>query len=118
MDENVLTDAENVFKLNAFKFPECGDCLIVAGLKLSGTSGLGGFLPLSTPGENRFRVGSNIFAPQIGTDSPNGMEANFGWKSVELQLQSNGFQSLRDFCVKLIHRYNYIIGKFEKFECQ
>ena len=101
-------DAFDVFRRAAFARPECGDCLIVAGLRNSGATGLSAFLP---PPDARRRVKPKTqpIAPLLGVGSTQFGHADFTWRSIEDQLDS--FVDLRDFCVRLISRYAYSLGE-------
>jgi len=101
-------DAFAVFRRAAFARPECGDCLIVAGLRNSGSAGLSAFLP-PPDARRRTKPRAPPIAPLLGVGSTKFGHADFTWRSVEEQLDH--FHDLRDFCARLISRYAYSLGE-------
>ncbi|PWN53680.1 hypothetical protein IE53DRAFT_383813 [Violaceomyces palustris] len=120
-------DAATVFKRFSFERPECGDCLITHLVGQSGKQGLNAFLP---PKNSEFplsrsagRVAKNKAAKASLETTPH-LPLGKDFKEVDFSLASvaktTGWDqgsagSRRQFAVRMIQRYNYIIGQSSAF---
>ena len=100
---------DDTFKRLTFQHPECGDCLITALLSNSDYTGLEAFLPsrsLRKPRTLRSRKAADENVPYIGGNATYWREADFSFKTAI----GNDWKP-RDFAVRLIQRYSYVIGE-------
>ena len=97
-----------LFKNMAFDNPRCGDCIIAGLVTASGTKGLEAFLPpkdhlmqhfLNTHGDGRVDV------PYMG-------KLSTSWRDLDFSLMEvlGASWTPRDFVVRSIQRYSYVIG--------
>lgn len=117
-------DAEYMFTHLAFAQPQCGDCMIKALISASGDRGLSAVLPHAEqtilPEERRHRRWERTEPILPLTD--HWQYANFSAHSIIRPLQDqwrgthqepNGRVSLRQWCIKLLSRYAYVLGGTE-----
>lgn len=104
--QNASIDAQIVFRRISFALPQCGDCLITAGLTASGQLGFEAFLP---PSSGQSGQEAKHVAPQLAMDSKDWRDADFSVSSV---MQSWPLD-LRSFVVRLLQRYQYAISNGE-----
>lgn len=117
-------DAEYMFTHLAFAQPQCGDCMIKALITASGERGLSAVLPLAhqtiLPEERKHRRWERTEPILPLTDT--WQFANFSAHSIIRPLQdqwrgthqeSDGRVSLRQWCIKLLSRYAYVVGNTE-----
>jgi hypothetical protein len=106
-EEDVL-DSQQLFKTMAFLHPSCGDCLIGALLTSTGEKGLESFLPARKVARSRSQQDTGrTSVPFIGGYTKDWQEADF---SLATALQ--GGWTRRDFAVRLIQRYAYVLGEW------
>lgn len=97
--------SSNLFKRMAFENPQCGDCLIVALLGTSGSTGLNAFLP---------EEGTSESSKPLTTVPPMLGDLGKEWQAVDYSLQTvlrHEPYSARDVSVRLIQRYSYVMGE-------
>lgn len=101
-------DSSSIFKQITFKQPECGDCLIMALLSLSGTKGLEGFLP---PAEDSLNFKDRHANPD-GLDSPI-LPLTKKWEDADFSFNVNvpHGMSPRSLATRLLLRYQYTMGR-------
>ena len=105
-EEAVVTVGEVMRRVVAVK-PHCGSCLVLAGLRASSATGLDGFLPSHWNARDRAAVSSPA-EPRLAMRARTIDETDYGWTTITPQLEH--FDGLRDFCVRLIQRYSFVLG--------
>lgn len=96
--------SQDLFKRVAFGERKCGDCLILALLNLSGRQGFSAFLPPSRQEPSPETVPAVIKTlPKTKT----WQEADFSLETIASQLDNESYQT---FCMRLIHRYSYVMA--------
>lgn len=99
-----------LFKNVAYANPRCGDCITAGLVTASGKQGLEAALPPHGHLEERF--------PQTNQDDGKGRAPFLGdlsvdWKEMDVSLDAvlRDEWTPRDFAVRLIQRYSYVIGE-------
>ncbi|KAL6300082.1 hypothetical protein BKA93DRAFT_868238 [Sparassis latifolia] len=102
-----------VFTNIAFRFPQCGDCVITALVHASGTLGLSAFLPDPA----RVLPSTSSTSPQPPRDPvahlplvANWEDGNFALGAVMRTSGSAAGASVRAWTLQLLARYRYVIG--------
>ena len=107
LDEQAIVTVDEVMRRVVAAKPHCGNCLILAGLAASPATGLDGFLPSHWSARGR-AVAASRAQPRLAMRARASDEADYGWTTITPQLEQ--FDGLRDFCVRLIQRYSYVLG--------
>lgn len=100
---------DDTFKRIGFQHPECGDCMITALMGASRHPGLEAFLPsraIRRPRTLRSRKAAEETVPHIGGTARDWRDADFSLKTA-----IGSDWKPRDFAVRLIQRYSYVIGR-------
>lgn len=92
---------DNIFKNFAFRRPECGNCLIAAGLRLSGKIGFEAFLP---PSSSQYTVNHHDDVSHVLPITKTWQEADFSLREV-VPKQAD----LRALCVRMLQRYPWVV---------
>ncbi|KAF9818549.1 hypothetical protein IEO21_02654 [Rhodonia placenta] len=119
------TRASDVFKRIAFEAHECGDCVMSALVRASGTVGMSAFLP----SEDRELRSAEFEDPPVERSANEASEIAHlplvqRWEEGDFSLQgvmgAAHEQNVRMWTLQLIQRYRYVIGKtsssFERLE--
>jgi hypothetical protein len=100
---------DDIFKRIAFQHPDCGNCMITALMGASHHTGLEAFLPSRAIRRSRTlrsRKVAEETVPHIGGTTRDWREADFSLKTA-----IGSHWKPRDFAVRLIQRYSYVIGR-------
>lgn len=104
--------ASDFFKRIAFDQPKCGDCIIVALIGASGTSGIDKFLPSFD-----IKIASDEFE---GSAGPPHLPLTSDWMTTDFSMpraipktSAKPDMTLRTWCTRLIQRYSYVLGSVE-----
>lgn len=100
-------EAVDLFKRVTFEHRKCGDCLIVALLHLSGKTGFGAFLPPSRQDDPPLTISNRTVT--VLPKSKNWRDVDFSLHTITGHLEQSD-ESYQSFCIRLIHRYAYVIG--------
>ncbi|KAG8885296.1 hypothetical protein FRB98_001881 [Tulasnella sp. 332] len=110
-----ITKASDMFKHVAFRHPDCGDCIISALITQSGRSGMDAFLPdksrmfLQQGGGDQIDASSDAAAPRLPLTSL-WNETDFSLRVVLPSSGSSGPINVREWAVRAIHRYRFVLG--------
>ncbi|KAG8988378.1 Xanthine phosphoribosyltransferase 1, partial [Tulasnella sp. 427] len=116
LPDGVPFTAAETFKHVAFRKPTCGDCIINAVMNRCGPYGLDAFLPDS---KRKFPAKPKTFFDKAhpGSSSAAGKQVprlplSKDWESVDFSLGAvaNTELSVRDWVVRALHRYRFILG--------
>ena len=124
-DTSAPISANDLFKRLTFEHADCGDCLIKALISASGLRGLEAFLPGSS------KVVVQPMEPERFSLEPL-LPLTSDWRSTDFSIRnvvrngqdswpgqttaSDGSVNLRRWCIKLLTRYAYVIGKSSHVE--
>jgi hypothetical protein len=108
-DEDMSTTSDWLFKNMAYADPKCGDCIIAGLITSSGRDGLEAFLPKVGQLQHEFPK----TASDGRTEVPYLGDTNKEWidQDVSLKTTLRDRWTPRDFAVRLIQRYSYVIGR-------
>ena len=110
-DENPIEyNTVDLFRTLTFTKPECGDALMYITIGNSGVQGLKSFLTPAPPPMKRIPPLTPARAPIFGLKSNDWRNVDYDWKTVERQLRY--FENFRDWSIRIIARYSYLIGKW------
>lgn len=103
------TSVEWLFKNVAYANPRCGDCIAAALVRSSGETGLEKFLPAKDHAYNvnvQDRGADRRHVPYFGGKSKT-------WRELDVSLATvlGDRWTPREFSVRLIQRYSYVLGK-------
>lgn len=103
---SVRWEADSVFKRVAFEQPQCGDCLIMGLLGISGLSGLEAFLP--SPKDDTYGA---VMSEAPLTDTPV-LPLTKSWRDADYSMRKNvpSDMTVRSFATRLLLRYSYVMG--------
>ncbi|TNY17178.1 hypothetical protein DMC30DRAFT_357508 [Rhodotorula diobovata] len=105
--DSVISVSETLARV-AYKYPQCGDCLITLLVGKSGAAGLEAFLPADVDkeaDEGRWDAELEASVQAVGLEETS-------WQAIDFSrgLEGTTGPSLRAKCAALIHRYSYTLG--------
>ncbi|GAA6043535.1 hypothetical protein JCM8097_001208 [Rhodosporidiobolus ruineniae] len=103
VDKDLETSTSELLKRVAFRYPDCGDCLVVHLVQKSGEAGLEAFLPPSRVGMEDEEPDDELDVEVVGLEGST-------WDEVEYLPPAKSASARRRQALSLIQRYAYSIG--------